>query len=554
MRLLSYFLMLPLLAAETKQVRLLSTTDMHGWLIGYDYYAGKPANRGLSKIATLIRQARAEQPATVLLDCGDTIQGSPLEAVHQIAFRANKSNLPDPMMTAMNALGYDAMAMGNHEFNFGLKNLYAARAVAKFPWLSANIVGVAGTATFVPYTIKTVNDLRIGIIGLTTGAIPEWEKPENYKGYRWIGQLQAARERMIELREQRVDAIVIAVHGGLDRDLKTNIIRPGEMPNDNMVYQLATGLSDVDVIFYGHSHLTNEGTNVGNTLIVQARNWGQSLAQVDLDFERTPNGWKLTNKKSKLIPVTESTPDDPEIEKIAKPYHEAAERYLNTPVATSSIAMSGSRARIEDTPLIDAVHEAQLYYAKADVSFTALFNPGARIKPGPVTVREMAALYIYDNELYAVEGNGKMVREALENAARYYLSCREVTCAGPLTNPNVPGFNFDMAQGVSYVIDLTKPAGQRIENLTYKGAPLKDDQPLRLAINNYRSGGSAGYTMFRDAKILWRSGKEIRELLIDYYTEKKQLPAKADNNWHLVPSTAVATLEAEIAASAATRR
>ena len=551
MNLLSFFLTIPLLAAETRQVRLLSTTDLHGWIMGYDYYAAKPANRGLAKVATLIRAARAGQPANLLVDCGDTIQGSPLEAVHQIAVRAGKSTAPDPMMLAMNALRYDAMAVGNHEFNFGLKNLQAARQQAKFPWLSAN---TQGSPAFTPYVIKTVNGVRIAIIGLTTGAIPAWEKKENYLGYRWIDQVEAARRNVAEVRAKGVDAIVFAVHGGLDRDLKTGEIRTGEMPNDNAIYQLAAGIPEADVIFYGHSHLSNAGAKAGNALLVQARNWGQSLAQVDLDFERTATGWKLTGKSSKLVPVTDATLADPEIERLAKPYHDAAERYLNTPVATSAVAMSGSRARIEDTPLIDSIHEAQLHFAKADVSFTALFQPGVRIVPGPVTVREMAALYIYDNELYAVEGNGRMVREALENAARYYQSCPDEACAGPLINPIVPGYNFDMAQGVSYVIDLMKPVGQRIQNLTYRGAPLRDDQPLRIAINNYRSGGSAGYTMFRDAKIVWRSGKEIRELLIEYYTAKKQLPTKADGNWHLVPVSALNTLEVEIVAGTGSRR
>lgn len=554
MKLLSILMALPLWAVETQQIRLLSTTDLHGWITGYDYYAAKQSGRGLAKIATLVRQARAEQPASLLIDCGDTIQGSPLEAIHQLAVRAGATKALDPMMLAMNALGYDAMAMGNHEFNFGLKNLFAARAHAKFPWLSANTIAAPGSPAFVPYVIKNVKGVRIAIIGLTTGGIPAWEKPENYTGYHWIDQVEAARERVAEVRAAGVDAIVLAVHGGLDRDLKTGNVRPGEMPNDNLVYQLATGLPEVDVILYGHSHSTNEGTKLGNALIVQARNWGQSLAQVDLDFEKAASGWKLIDKKSKLVPVTDSTIDDPEITRIAQPYHEAAERYLNTPVANSAVSMTGSRARIEDTALIDAVHEAQMHFAKAEVSFTAVFNPGVRINKGPVTVREMAALYIYDNELFAVEGNGRMVREALENSARYYQSCRDDACAGPLTNPNVPGFNFDIAQGVNYTIDLTKPVGQRIGNLTYRGKALKDDQPLRIAINNYRSGGSAGYTMFRDAKIVYRSGKEIRELLIDYYTAKKQLPEKADGNWQLLPANARSTIEAEIAAAAASRR
>jgi 2',3'-cyclic-nucleotide 2'-phosphodiesterase/3'-nucleotidase len=109
----------------------------------------------------------------------------------------------------------------------------------------------------------------------------------------------------------------------------------------------------------------------------------------------------------------------------------------------------------------------------------------------------------------------------------------------------IMGFNFDMAQGVEYEIDLTKPAGQRIRNLRYQGAPLRDEQPLRIAINNYRAAGSGGYTMFRDAKIVWRSGREIRDLMVEYFTERKRLPEKPDGNWRIVPARAVETLAAE---------
>ena len=133
----------------------------------------------------------------------------------------------------------------------------------------------------------------------------------------------------------------------------------------------------------------------------------------------------------------------------------------------------------------------QLHYAHADVSLTALFNPRLHVAPGPVTAREVAALYVYDNELYAVEGDGRMLREALENAARYFRTCPEPSCErGPLVDPGVRGYNYDMAQGVEYEIDLTQPAGSRVRNLRYHGAPLRDDQPLRIALNNYRAAGS----------------------------------------------------------------
>jgi 2',3'-cyclic-nucleotide 2'-phosphodiesterase/3'-nucleotidase len=160
-------------------------------------------------------------------------------------------------------------------------------------------------------------------------------------------------------------------------------------------------------------------------------------------------------------------------------------------------------------------------------------------------------LYLYDNELYTVEGDGRTVREALENAARYYKTCADPACSqGALVERSIPGFNFDIAQGVEYEIDLTKPEGKRITRLRFRGRPLADNQKLRIAINNYRAGGSAGYTMFRDAPVIWRSSSEIRDLIIEYYTERKELPREPDNNWRIVPSAAVERLLRESASEA----
>jgi 2',3'-cyclic-nucleotide 2'-phosphodiesterase/3'-nucleotidase len=198
---------------------------------------------------------------------------------------------------------------------------------------------------------------------------------------------------------------------------------------------------------------------------------------------------------------------------------------------------------VQDTALVDAVQTVQLFYTHADVSFSALFNPRISVPRGAVTVRQIAGLYLYDNELYAIEGTGKMVKDALENAARYYLSCSGDTCLkGPLINTRMIPYNYDMAEGVDYEIDLTQPEGRRIRNLTWKGRPLAADQKLRIALNNYRAGGGAGYSMFKGAKIVWRSSEDVRSLIIDYYTEHGQLPVKPSGNWRVVPPEAARTL------------
>jgi 2',3'-cyclic-nucleotide 2'-phosphodiesterase/3'-nucleotidase len=208
-------------------------------------------------------------------------------------------------------------------------------------------------------------------------------------------------------------------------------------------------------------------------------------------------------------------------------------------IAEAPVTLSARTGRYEDNALVDAVHAVQLHYTGADVSLTALFNPRLTVPAGPVTVREAAALYVYDNTLYKIEGNGKMLRDALENAATYFLSCETPACeTGKLVNSRMAGFNFDMAEGVTYELDLSRPAGPRIRNLRFRGQPLEDKQPLTIALNNYRAAGSAGYDMFKNAKVLWESRDSIRDLLIEYYAQRGNLPAEPSNNWRIVPESA----------------
>jgi 2',3'-cyclic-nucleotide 2'-phosphodiesterase / 3'-nucleotidase len=554
------------IAAHAKELKitLLVTTDLHGNLIAYDYFTAQPAERGLAKIGTLIRAVRLENRNTMLIDCGDTIQGTPLESVYQHYIQTGHLPLTltfagpplnsDPMMLAMNSLGYDAMVVGNHEFNYGLNNLAKARLQAQFPWISANIK-VERRATqrpFAPYFVKMIGGLvKLAVIGVTTPLVPEWESPEHYNGYRFEPALEAVRAAIAELHERvRPDIIVVAAHSGLDRDPQTGAVRPDDA-RENFVYQLATQVKGIDAIVFGHTHQQLPEYKIGDVLLMQPKNWGVSLGRMDFVVEPARGGtYRIASKTSRLIPVTADTRADAKVLDIAKPYHELAEKYLNTRVADAPVELDARLARVEDTAAIDAVQQVELAYAKADVSFASSFNPRLVIAKGPVTVRQIAALYVYDNQLYAVEGTGKMVREALENAARYFQTCAGDCSHGPLINPQVFGFNYDMAAGVNYEIDLTRPAGERIRNLRWHTQPLTDEQPLRIAVNNYRAGGSAGYSMFRGAKVVWKSPEEIRDLVIQYFIEHKQLPAQPSGNWRIVPEGARNTLREEALAEA----
>lgn len=554
------FLLVETLPAASVHVTVLATTDLHGNIFPYDYFSAQPASRGLAKISKLVEAVRAENPNTLLIDCGDAIQGAPIETVYQTYVRTGKlpgseSNTvvrgalsADPMMIAMNLMRYDAMVLGNHEFNYGLKNLDRARQDARFPWLSANtrVLKASANRAFDGYVVKQVGGVKVAIIGVTTPAIPMWEEASNYKGYEFLPIRETVARVIVEVRAQhRPDVVIVAAHSGLGRDLKTGAAEPDEVAGENVMYDVAANVPGIDAIIFGHTHRELPSGEIHGVSLLQPKNWGISLGRMDLELDNAGGHWRITSKTSRVLPVTRETPVDDAMLKAIQPYQDAAERYLNLPVTSSRTELSSAHSRIEDTAILDAIQKVQLIEAKADVSFASAFNTRAKIAAGPVTVRQIAALYVYDNTLVAVAGNGRMVREALENAARYYRQCTGDCTTGPLINTRMPGFNYDMAEGVEYEVDISQPEGRRIRNLRWHGKPLADDQPLRIAINNYRSGGSGGYTMFQNAKVVWRSTEEIREMIIRHYSEGGSLPSEPDRNWKVVPPGATAELARE---------
>jgi 2',3'-cyclic-nucleotide 2'-phosphodiesterase / 3'-nucleotidase len=518
-------------------ITLLSTTDIHGHIEPWDYYDDKPANLGLAKIATLVKQARAEAPDSLLLDCGDTIQGTPLAYY----FAKKDTSLPNPTIAAFNAMHYDAMAVGNHEFNFGEDLMWKAKRESDFPWLAANVkqTYTEGVPHFRPYIIKTVKGVRIGIVGFVTPGIPRWEIPEHYKGYEFESITEAAKSVIPEVRRQ-VDLLVVIMHSGLDRDPESGEVRPDQVDNENAASELAEEEPGIDVIFYGHTHREMPEKVINGVLLSQARNWGQSLARADVVM--SPNAEKrfvVESKHANTIPVTADVPADPEIMKLAAPYQEATEKYLDTPIATSENALTGQYERYEDGPLVDLIHKVQLDAGHADVSMATMRYTGVRIPAGPVTVRQAAELYVYENTLYVVEMTGAQLKDALEHSASFFSGWP--TPAGE--SIHLPGYNADSAEGVSYVIDLTQPVGQRVRELMFHGRALDPALKLRVATNNYRCTGGGRYAVFKGLPVLYRSPVEIRELLIEYLTRVKRIPAEADGNWKIVPAEALDALK-----------
>ncbi|MBI2956333.1 MAG: 5'-nucleotidase C-terminal domain-containing protein [Acidobacteria bacterium] len=520
-------------AQESVTLTVLATTDVHGHVWPHDYLAGRGAERGLAKVSSYVKSVRARQPHTLLLDCGDTFQGTPLAYL----YAEKHTREANPVAAAMNRMGYDAMAVGNHEWNMGLATLWRLKEQARFPILGANVVSTYHDSLrdFEPYVIRRVGGVRVAILGMVTPAVPRWDPPEHRAGYEFRDLVETAKRLVPGLR-RRADVVILIVHSGLGRREETGEPLANIYPEEDRVWDIAEQLPGLDVILFGHSHRELAEKLVNGVLLVQAKNWAQSVAEVELRLTREGQGWRLAEKTSRVVPMDASIAADEEILELTRAAHERTEEYLNTVVTRVETELDARTGRLEDHPLVELIHKAQRHYGRADVSLAALFSTGARLGPGPVTVRDIYRLYFYENKLFTVEITGAQLKEALEYAARVFKSYPWPAGESPFAD--VPGYNFDMADGVSYRIDLRRPVGERIVDLEFGGAPLKPEQRLRVALNSYRWSGGGGYEMLRHAKIVERVDRQVRELIIDYVREQKRIETAADGNWEIVPAEA----------------
>ncbi|HKJ92024.1 MAG TPA: 5'-nucleotidase C-terminal domain-containing protein [Longimicrobiales bacterium] len=520
---------------------LLGTTDVHGWLDPYDYYAGRATRNGLAALRPVIDSIRAaHQGHTFLFDSGDLLQGN---ALAYVAARVDTLG-PNPIIRAMNLVGYDASAIGNHEFNYGIPYLNRALSQAAFPFLSANIFQAGDTvhayapSTLLPYVAGPGDTLLIGVTAATPHGVQIWDHDNVAGRLSFADVVQSLRPVVRALRARGADLVVVLSHGGLEGSSYTGL------PPENASAALAREVPGIDVIFMGHTHRELADTSINGVLLLQAGNFARSLAVATVHLQRrAPGAWHVTAAHGSLL--APATPDTALLDSL-RWAHERTLVYMRSVVGRSSAVMSAREARVHDTPIIDFINEVERKATGADLASTAAFNLRATLPRGPLTVADLAALYPYDNTLKVVRVTGARLRAYLEKSAGYY---RSWDGRGPVVDTTVPGYNFDIVAGVDYVIDLRRPAGQRITTLTYRGAPVRDDQVFTLALNNYRQGGGGGYAMLADAPVVQDRQQEIRQLLIDEVRARGEIRPEDyfHENWQLVPADAARRALAEMA-------
>lgn len=573
----------------TVEVRLLHTNDLHGYMLGYDYFQQQDnPNLGLAHVATLVHQARLEQPNHLLLDNGDTIQGS---AMADWAYAQGLDYLAEqrhPVIKAMNYLGYHGAALGNHEFNYGLEFLDATIEGATFPVLSANVFEAEAadsdweSTRYTPYVIQQHSfvgsdlqrhDIQVGLLGLVPPDIMRWDRDHLAGQVQARDMVAAANHFVPRMKDEGADVVILIAHTGL-RDYE-------EYPEgaEQAALYLAQ-VEGVDALLLGHQHRQLPGEDyqgipgvdadrgfIHGVPAVMGGQYGSHLGVIDLTLQYADNGWLVVNQQAELRQVNDER-DELLVALLAEEQAQTL-AMLNQPLGTIDNDIENFFARVQPSTAIQWVNDAQHWYASmlqdagelpADlpiVSAAAPFRSGfggpgdyTHLSAGPLTLGHIADLYIYPNTLRVIELNGEQLRDWLEMSARTFATIdpalddwQELLQAG------IPSYNFDMMNRVSYRIDVSQPPrfdseGQqindshRIVDLHYQAEPVTAEQRFLLAINNYRASGGGFFPHATTATVHYSGQIEVRQIIAEYTRQQasihtEQIPVKLENNWQL---------------------
>jgi 2',3'-cyclic-nucleotide 2'-phosphodiesterase (5'-nucleotidase family) len=552
-------------AGRSVTITIMGTSDIHSNAVNWDYYkdaeytdsAGNVV--GLARVSSLVKQIRADRgrERTLLFDAGDTIQGTPLGFYYATVQPITTTGRIHPIARQMNAIGFDAVALGNHEFNYGLPLLKKWISQMDAPALAANAVH-AGTdrPAFRPYIIKKMHvpghpPIRVGLLGLTNPGVAIWDKANVSGKLDFLDLVETAKKWVPTIRAQGVDVMVVSAHAG-DNGVSSYT---GDIPVENASAMVAQQVPGIDAILFGHAHndvserfVTNEIT--GQTVVMsEPKCWGERLSVFDLTLTRDRGRWKVTAKSATTV-NTNTVKEDPKLVALVKKQHDAVVAYVNQDVATSTEAMSAAESCWKDTAILDYVHLVQTakvkeatagtaYASLPVLSIAAPFSRAATFPAGEVTIKDIAGLYIYDNTLLGSILTGSQIKAYLEYSAQYF---KQVAADAPVdpgswTNANRrPDYNYDQFSGITYDIDIGQAEGSRIRGLAYDGTAVIDDQRFVVAVNNYRQSGGGGFPHIAAAPVVYNAQVAIREAIVAYASAAKTIDPSTFHvkNWKLV--------------------
>lgn len=519
------------------------TGDVHGRLYAYEYSVCEDVkNVGLVKTYTLSQQLRKKNPNAILIDVGDTVQDNSAELFNDLETH--------PMIQALNYMNYDIWVLGNHEFNF--EKEFLARNIRNFKGsvLSANIKNKKDGTNFVlPYQIFNIEGVRVAVVGLVPPHIPMWEasSPSHFKGLEFEEPVEAAKKTVAELKG-KYDVLIGAFHLG----------RTGEYGSNGCVVEIAKQVPEFDLIFGGHEHAKYatevEGKNGDKTWTIEPGAYGWALAVGEIKVKKQNNKWVITSVKAEN---RETAPVEPnkDMENEFKFVHTKSLNDASTVIGKvgddfikrvdyitgDEKVTTMATIQLEDTALIDFINEVQLYYSKADVSSVAAFRSGMNLKKGDFKKKDVAFIYKYSNTLMGVNITGENLLKYMEWSAKYY----NTTKPGDITisfDSTVRSYNYDMFDGVTYDIDISKEPNNRIKNAKIKGVPIDPKKTYKLAVNNYRFGTLEKLGLVSNSDKYFDSYEEIqdaaaiRDLIVRYVKDvlHGKIKPTVNNNWKII--------------------
>ncbi|SFD40150.1 bifunctional metallophosphatase/5'-nucleotidase [Clostridium uliginosum] len=556
----------------SSSITLLATTDVHGTVLNYDYATGKAPKKaqGLAKISTYVKDVRKNNRNVVLVDNGDSIQGTPLSYYYNLIDTTSKY----PMAKVMGAMKYDSWELGNHEFNYGLGVLNRIIKDYKdegIPTLGANIykentpnANNNGDANFVqPYIMKTFNingkQMKVAVIGLENKCIPDWEDVSHYKGLYFNDLVDEAKKWVKVVKDEGADIVIVSAHSGQGGG-NSSEAQAGVLP-ENQADAIATQVSGIDAIVAGHAHvkandLTKKNPEGKIVPIVESTKAATALAQLDINIDS--NG-KVSGISTKNVIMDNSIAEDSEIVELIKPYQETILKYVDTKVGTSTGEFTGNGQTIGTTAIMELINKVQKESAGTQLSIAAPLSSSCFIPKGDVTIKDMMSAYVFENFLYGVKMSGAQLKNWMEYSVKYYdQTTDENQQVIKNKDLNVPDFNLDQLYGATYDIDLTEPActidettgrvtsGDRIKNLKVNGVEVQDSDQFTVAINNYRYNGGGGFmkavgltpndsstVTYDSAKALGDDG-QVRNLMISYFQKHGEVSPTCSNNWNVI--------------------
>lgn len=557
-------------------LRILATTDMHMNVLPWNYFADRPCDRtGLARTASLISRRRQEVRNALLLDNGDFLQGTPMgDLAAAIALQSPRR--AHPAIAAMNALGYDAAALGNHDFNFGLSFLRSVTGRAEFPFLAANLELRRGPA-FPRHAILRRQmldwqgrqvELAIGVVGFVPPQTADWDRDLSGQ-LRCLDIIDSARQIIPEMRAEGAQIVIALAHSGIG----SMIPRPGM---ENAATALAA-LPGIDAVIAGHTHEVfpgpdfpaapgvdpRAGTLAGKPAVMPGFG-GSHLGIIDLQLRPDgAGGWHVASFTAQAEPVDAGLPSATEIARPVIGAHRQTRRHLRRRVGRSSTALNSYFALIGHDPGLSLVNMAQRWHVRQRLkgtewealpllSASAPFRAGGRGGPlhytdvpaGTLSLRNLADLYFFPNRICAIRLSGAQLADWLERSASMFSQLRPGETDAALINPAFPCYNFDVIDRVTWQVDLSVPArfladgrladagARRIRDLRWQGKPVDPSSAFLLATNSYRLASCGLFSPLVSGNEVALKGDELtRDILGQYVRRRRHIVIDSTPHW-----------------------